>query len=187
MDIIYLKDNQNFYLEAKNKRNNFLCFVYEINFFIKIIDLCLIGFFLLFSYWTSFQRFNKKIIYFFHFDNLLNILIYLMKKKMNLNFLYLQLCLFLIIFTLDKINICTIEENIDPVIDPVESAPPSIQPESPISPILENEDPIIQDNIESDMWGSIYNEGYNFENAYENNGYNNNCYSNNAYDDKEGL
>jgi len=178
MNVIYLKDNHEFYQNALH-RNKFATGFYEFNFVIKIISLCLNGFFILFSY-INFQSINKKIIYFFYIENTINIFIYLVNiKGMNLNFLFLQIFIYLIIFILQRINIFMYEEN--PII--IERTP-SIQPVSPLeSPILsENEiDPEIQDDIENEMWGSIYQEGKNFDNAYENNGYNNNCYSDTGY------
>ena len=180
MNVIYLRDNNILYRNALNNRNKFATGFYEFNFIIKIISLCLNGFFILFSY-IDFQSINKYIINFFFIENTLNIIIYLVNiKEMNLNLLFLQIFIYLIIFILQRINICMYEEN--PII--IERTP-SIQPVSPPleSPILsENEtDPEIQDDIENEMWGSIYQEGKNFDNAYENNGYNNNCYSDTGY------
>ena len=174
MNVIYLKDNHEFYQDALNHRNKFATGFYEFNFVIKIISLCLNGFFILFSY-INFQSINKNIIYFFYIENTLNIIIYLVNiKEMNLNFLFLQIFIYLIIFILQRINIFMYEEN--PII--IERTP-SIRPVSPPleSPILSEErDPEIQDDIEKEMWGSIYQEGKNFDNAY-----NNNCYSDTGY------
>jgi len=180
MNIIYLRDNNKFYQDALNKNNKFASGFYEFNFIIKITSLCWDALFILFSF-INYQSINKYIIYFFYIDNTLNMIIYLIKVH-NLNILYLQLFIYLIIFILQRINICMYEEN--PIIERTPSIRPISSPPSPLeSPILsENEkDPEIQDNIEKEMWGSIYQEGYNFENAYENNGYNNNCYSDNGY------
>jgi hypothetical protein len=181
MNLIYLKDNADFYKEAKNKGEQVLCAIYEINFIIKILNFIFYFLLLIFNYFNKFKKINQKFIYFFYIDNFSNILIYLIKKR-NINLLFLQLFFFLIIFIIERINNImedVLEEEQIEVVVTSPIASPHIEP-------VEDE-PEIDD--EPEMWGSIYNEGYNFENAYENNGYNNNCYSNNAYDldDKEGY
>ena len=80
MNVIYLRDNHEFYQDALNHRNKFATGFYEFNFVIKIISLCLNGFFILFSY-INFQSINKNIIYFFYIENTINILIYLVNIK----------------------------------------------------------------------------------------------------------
>jgi hypothetical protein len=174
MNLIYLRDNADFYKEAEHKGEKFLCTIYEINFIIKILNFIFYFFLLIFNYLNKFKKINQKFIYFFYIDNFLNILIYLP----NINLLFLQLFFFLIIFIIERIN-SIMEEVIAIPVEPVAS------PASPVisQHIIDVEEREIED--EPEMWGSIYNEGYNFENAYENNGYNN-CYSENAYD-KEGL
>jgi hypothetical protein len=183
MNLIYLRDNADFYKEAEHKGEKFLCTIYEINFIIKILNFIFYFFLLIFNYLNKFKKINQKFIYFFYFDNFLNILINLFNqgngfRHEHINLLFLQLFFFLIIFIIERIN-SIMEEVIAIPAEPVASAASPVISQH----IIDVEEREIED--EPEMWGSIYNEGYNFENAYENNGYNN-CYSDNAYD-KEGL
>jgi hypothetical protein len=154
MNVIYLRDNHKFYQNSLHK-NKFATVFYEFNFVIKIISLCLDGFFILFSY-INLQSINKKIIYFFYIDNIINNIIYVVNVKMNL---YLQIFIYLIIFVLQRINIFMCEEK-TPSLRPIDSPP--------------LESTILSENEEDPK---IDQKGYNFED----NGYNNNCYSDNRY------